>query len=305
MKRAIVLAGGLGMRLRPYTAVLPKPLMPVGDRPVLDIVVRQLRHHDFDRVTIATGYLAELIEAFFRDGDDYGIPVDYHRESTPLGTAGAIATIEGLGDEPFLVMNGDVITDLDYSALMQQHLDTEAAATIATVTRDIQVSLGVLHFADPHQPDRLTSYEEKPHFEFEASMGVYAFSPRVLAYMKPEERLDFPDLIRRLLSAGEVVRAYRSDVYWLDIGRHDDYEQAVEEFESMRHLLIPDIEGRERRSGTDRRNDPQRREEGNRRAVHDRRAEVERRRLPSPSAGDDPATPSARGERPLLRRVEP
>jgi NDP-sugar pyrophosphorylase family protein len=240
------------MRLRPYTAVLPKPLMPIGDRPVLDVVVRQLRHHGFMRVTVATGYLAELIEAFFRDGHEYDVTIDYHRELTPLGTAGAIATIEGL-TEPFLVMNGDVITDLDYAALMHQHGSTSAAATIATIRRDIQVSLGVLHFQDPHQPDRLTSYEEKPHFEFEASMGVYAFSPRVLEYMTPEERLDFPDLITRLLDAGEVVRAYRSDCYWLDIGRHDDYEQALNEFERMRHRLIPGEPHGERRIGGERR----------------------------------------------------
>ena len=295
MKRAVVLAGGLGMRLRPYTAVLPKPLMPVGDRPVLDIVIRQLRKHEFDQVTIATGYLAELIEAFFRDGIDYGVPIDYHREHSPLGTAGAIATIEGLDSEPFLVMNGDVLTDLDYRALMEQHLETEAAATIATITRDIQVSLGVLHFADTHQPDRLTSYEEKPHFEFEASMGIYAFSPRVLAYMQPEERLDFPDLIRRLLSAGEVVRAFRSDCYWLDIGRHDDYEQALEEFETMKHKLIPDLETEaERRAGNDRRDDPSRRAEGDRRDQDERRGGE--RRLHAPGESGSMKIP------PLIRR---
>jgi NDP-mannose synthase len=304
VKRAVVLAGGLGMRLRPYTAVLPKPLMPVGDRPVLDIVIRQLCHHGFGRVTIATGYLAELIEAFFRNGEEYGIPIDYHREHSPLGTAGAIAMIDDLESEPFLVMNGDVLTDLDYGALIHQHLETEAAATIATITRDIQVSLGVLHFTDPHQPDRLTSYDEKPHFEFEASMGIYAFSPRVLGYLRPEERLDFPDLIRRLLSAGEVVRAFRSDCYWLDIGRHDDYEQALEEFESMRHRLIPESDG-ERRSGTERRQDPVRAAEGDRRAPVERRSGDERRKLPSPPTGDDPHGPPTFTEPPLLKRVEP
>jgi NDP-sugar pyrophosphorylase family protein len=272
MTRAVVLAGGLGMRLRPYTAVLPKPLMPIGDRPVLDVVMRQLRHHGFDRVTVATGYLAELIEAFFRDGNDYGLTIDYHREQTPLGTAGAIAGVEGL-TAPFLVMNGDVITDLDYKHLMETHIASGATATIATITRDIQVSLGVLHFSDAQAPDRLTSYEEKPHFEFEASMGVYAFSPRALEFMAPDEHLDFPDLIQRLLDAGENVCAYRSDCYWLDIGRHDDYEQALNEFERMRHRLIPDSpdpaattagseSGRpetDRRSGLDRRVAPERR----------------------------------------------
>jgi len=305
MKRAVVLAGGLGMRLRPYTAVLPKPLMPVGDRPVLDIVIRQLRHHEFERVTIATGYLAELIEAFFRDGGDYGVPVDYHREQTPLGTAGAIASVEGLDAAPFLVMNGDVLTDLDYTALMDQHLETQAAATIATITRDIQVSLGVLHFQDPHQPDRLTSYVEKPNFEFEASMGVYAFSPRALAYMQPNERLDFPDLIRRLLDAGEVVRAYRSECYWLDIGRHDDYEQALEEFERMRHRLIPEEYPDELRSLEDRRTDSQRREDGDRRTADERRDGDERRQLPAPGGIDEPVGALPTGDPPLLRCLEP
>ena len=271
MSRAVVLAGGLGMRLRPYTAVLPKPLMPIGDRPVLDVVVRQLRHHGFDRITVATGYLAELIEAFFRDGTEYGIAIDYHREHTPLGTAGALAALEGL-TEPFLVMNGDVITDLDYTHLMDTHVQSGATATIATITRDIQVSLGVLHFADEGQPDRLTSYEEKPHFEFEASMGVYAFSPRALEYLRPDEHLDFPDLIRRLLEGGEAVRAYRSDCYWLDIGRHDDYEQALNEFESMRHRLIPSEE------------EPyQRRERVERRSGAERRTGADRRQLPETS----------------------
>jgi NDP-sugar pyrophosphorylase family protein len=292
MTRAVVLAGGLGMRLRPYTAVLPKPLMPIGDRPVLDIVVRQLHHHGFERITIATGYLAELIEAFFRDGQDYGVGIDYHREHTPLGTAGAIATIAGL-EAPFLVMNGDVITDLDYSDLLRTHHETNAAATIATITRDIQVSLGVLHFQDPHQPDRLTSYEEKPHFEFEASMGVYVFSPRVLEYMEPEERLDFPDLIRRLLDAGEVVRAYRSECYWLDIGRHDDYEQALNEFERMRHQLIPGEAPGERRSGEERRTGDERRlPETDRRSGEERRGGDDRRTLPLASAAGSLTQPA-------------
>jgi len=243
MTRAVVLAGGLGMRLRPYTAVLPKPLMPVGDRPVLDVVIRQLRHRGFERVTIATGHLAELIQAFFRDGSDYGLRIDYVREHTPLGTAGAIASIEGL-DEPFLVMNGDVLTDLDYAALLARHEATGAAATIATVVREVQVTLGVLHFEHPDQEDRLTSYDEKPRFEFEASMGVYAFSPRVLEHMEPDQRLDFPDLMRRLMDAGEAVRAYRPECFWLDIGRHEDYEQAQEEFERLRHRLIPEEDRR-------------------------------------------------------------
>jgi NDP-mannose synthase len=238
MKRAIVLAGGKGMRLRPYTTVLPKPLMPVGDRPVLDIVIRQLKAHGFERVTIATGYLAELIEAFFRDGESYGVPIDYFREEEPLGTVGALALIDGL-DEPFLVMNGDVLTDIDYGSFLDDHIASDATATIATTHRDVQISLGVLQFGDDGDITRLTGYIEKPKVAYECSMGVYAFDPAVIDHIDAGKRLDFPDLILRLIAAGEVVRAWRSDDYWLDIGRHDDYEQAMEEFERMRDRLIP------------------------------------------------------------------
>jgi len=239
VNRAIILAGGVGARLRPYTTVLPKPLMPIGDRPVLDIIVRQLHRSRFARITVATGYLAELIEAFFRDGSAYGIPIDYFRETEPLGTVGALALIEDL-DEDFIVMNGDVLTDIDYEALLARHRESGAAGTIATTQRTVEVSLGVLHTDDPDDPTRLTGYTEKPTLSHEVSMGVYCFSPRVRQFMTPGERLDFPDLVLRLVEAGEIVRAWRSENYWLDIGRHDDYEQAQDEFERMRHLLIPE-----------------------------------------------------------------
>jgi NDP-sugar pyrophosphorylase family protein len=239
MKRAVILAGGEGVRLRPFTTVLPKPLMPIGDRPVLDIVVRQLESHGFERITMATGYLAELIEAFFRDGEAYGIPIDYYREREPLGTVGALALIDGLGERDVLVMNGDVLTDIDYGALLERHSSSDAAATIATKLRQVQISLGVLRFGEDGDATRLTGYDEKPQIDYTASMGVYCFAPRALEYIKPGERLDFPDLILRLIAAGEVVRAWPSKDYWLDIGRHDDYERAQEEFESVRSRLLP------------------------------------------------------------------
>lgn len=239
MSRAIVLAGGYGTRLRPYTAVIPKPLIPVGDRPVLDIVVRQLKSAGFDRITVATGYLAELIEAFFRDGSAYGVSIDYHREREPLGTVGALALIEGL-DEPFLVMNGDVLTDLDYAELLHRHVASDAIATIAVTTRRVETSLGVLHFRDMSEPDRVTGYVEKPTLDLQASMGVYCFSPQVRSHMVRGERLDFPELVVRLLQRGEVVRAWRPDAYWLDIGRHEDHEYAVREFDENRHRLLPE-----------------------------------------------------------------
>lgn len=238
-RRAVILAGGLGTRLRPYTVVLPKPLMPVGDRPVLDIVVRQLRTREFDQITIATGYLAELIEAFFRDGEQYGIPIDYFREHEPLGTVGALGLIEGL-DDPFLVMNGDILTDLDYAQLLADHERSDAIATIATRTTKVQISLGVLDFNDPDDPTVLTNYFEKPNIEYESSMGVYCFSPRVRDFIAPGERLDFPDLMLRLVSEGETVRAWRSNAFWLDIGRPEDYEQAQDDIEALQDRLIPE-----------------------------------------------------------------
>jgi NDP-sugar pyrophosphorylase family protein len=238
--RAVILAGGQGIRLRPYTTVLPKPLMPIGDRPVLDIVVRQLKAHGFERITMATGYLAELIEAFFRDGTNYGVAIDYYREQEPLGTVGALALIEGLADDDVLVMNGDVLTDIDYGALLARHKESGAAATIATKERQVQISLGVLRFGDEQDPTRLTGYDEKPAIDYVASMGVYCFAPRALGHIEAGKRLDFPDLVLRLIAAGEVVRAWHSDDYWLDIGRHDDYEQAQEEFDSVRDRLIPE-----------------------------------------------------------------
>jgi NDP-sugar pyrophosphorylase family protein len=239
-RRAIVLAGGHGTRLRPYTAVIPKPLVPVGDRPVLDIGVRQLRRSGFGRVTIATGYLAELVEAFFGDGGRYGLRIDYFREDEPLGTVGALAYIEDV-DRPFLVMNGDVLTDLDFAALLQHHERSDAIATIAVMTHRIDVSLGVLQ-VDERDADRVAGYIEKPAIDVDASMGVYCFSPAVRDHIVHGEHLDFPDLVLRLLARGEVVRTWRPDAYWLDIGRHEDHELATREFERNRGRFVADDE---------------------------------------------------------------
>jgi NDP-sugar pyrophosphorylase family protein len=240
MKRVVVLAGGLGTRLRPYTAVIPKPLMPVGDRPILEIVLRQLRRHGFERITIATGHLAELIEAFFGDGFNYGLKIDYYREREALGTVGALALIDELDQQPFLVMNGDVLTDLNYDQLYRSHLASDATATIAVVQRTIQISLGVMYFNDSTRSERVTDYVEKPSIGYAASMGVYCFSPSAIDYIDRGQHLDFPDLILRLIAAGQVVNAWRPDAYWLDIGRPDDYERAIADFEWMRDRLLPD-----------------------------------------------------------------
>ena len=236
--RVVLLAGGEGRRLRPYTAVLPKPLMPIGDRPIMDVIVRQLQRAGASRITVATGYLSELIEVFFGDGEKYGVPIDYMREDEPLGTAGALALIDGL-DDHFLVMNGDVLTDIDYVRLFEDHRNSDAVATIATQKREVEISLGVLRCDDEVDSTKLTDYLEKPRIDYQASMGVYCFAPEVTNHIEPRVRLDFPDLVLRLLERGKTVRSWPSTDYWLDIGRPDDYERAQDDFDAMRARLMP------------------------------------------------------------------
>lgn len=232
--QAVILAGGKGRRLRPYTTVLPKPLMPLGDMPIIEVVLRQLAVSGFDRVTIAVGYLAELLMAYCGDGSKFGLELRYSREEEPLGTAGPLALIDGL-DSTFLVMNGDVLTSLDLRALVQQHQASGAAATIATHQRQQQINYGIIE-SDGER--RVTAYIEKPIHHYQVSMGIYVLEPAVLGLIPRGQYLDLPDLVRQLMAAGQPVLAHPFDGYWLDIGRHDDYEQAVEEFEAMRPQLL-------------------------------------------------------------------
>jgi NDP-sugar pyrophosphorylase family protein len=234
---AVILAGGKGRRLRPYTTVLPKPLMPLGDMPIVEVVLRQLAAFGFEEVTLAVGYLAELLMAYCGDGSKFGLRVCYSKEEEPLGTAGPLALIKGL-DDTFLVMNGDVLTSLDLAALVRQHRSNGAVATIATHRREQQINYGII---ESDESRRITAYVEKPRYHYQVSMGVYVLEPEVLNTMQPGVYLDLPDLVRGLMAAGRPVLAYPFDGYWLDIGRHDDYEQAVEEFEAMRASLLPRV----------------------------------------------------------------
>jgi NDP-mannose synthase len=234
--RAVILAGGRGTRLRPYTTIFPKPLMPVDGMPILEIVIRQLKHAGITDIVMAVGHLAELLEAYFGDGSRWDVRIAYSREEHPLGTAGPLALIPGL-DETFLVMNGDVLTTLDYAALLAAHRRGGALATIATHRRDVRIDLGVI---ETDASGRLTDYIEKPTYHYRVSMGIYIFEPSVLDYLTPGQRLDFPELILRLLAAGQPAQSFPFDGYWLDIGRPDDYEQAVEEFERLKDQFLPE-----------------------------------------------------------------
>ncbi|MDD2903290.1 MAG: sugar phosphate nucleotidyltransferase [Syntrophales bacterium] len=232
--RAVILAGGKGVRLAPLTEVIPKPLVPIGGMPILEIVIRQLQAHGFRRITLAVGYLSDLIRAFFQDGSKWGVSIDYSYEETPLGTAGPLALIDGL-EETFLVMNADVLTNIDYNKFLRYHRDHGGLATIGAFEREVKVDLGVIV---PDGDGHIKDYVEKPTNTHLVSMGIYIFEPKVLDFIRYESFLDFPDLVRSLLDLGLPVCYYLFNGYWLDIGRHEDYDAATREFVCLKNTLI-------------------------------------------------------------------
>jgi NDP-mannose synthase len=232
--RAVILAGGKGTRLAPYTLAFPKPLMPIVDVPILEIVLRQLKHHGFTRATLAVGHLAELLMAYFGDGSKIGLAIDYSREERPLGTAGPLKLIPDL-DDTFLVMNGDLLTDLRYSDMMARHLASRAELTVGTCTKDVKIDLGVL---DRDPTGRIIGYREKPVFQYEVSMGVYVFSKSVLGII-PDSYFDLPSLVLEMIEQKRPVEAYPFSGAWLDIGRQEDYQRAGAIFEAERKRFLP------------------------------------------------------------------
>jgi NDP-mannose synthase len=231
--RAIILAGGRGTRLAPYTTLLPKPLMPVGDMPIIELLIRRLAATGVERVTIAVGHLASLIQAYLGTKANWGLEIDYSLEEEPLGTAGPLALIADL-DERFLVMNGDLLTDLDFDALLATHDASNASATIGTYQREVRIDLGVLKAA----AGLVVDYQEKPSFQFLVSMGVYVLEPSVIDLLRPGIACDLPDLVKGLLARNERVASHLHPGYWLDIGRPDDFERAQRDFEAIKQRLL-------------------------------------------------------------------
>jgi NDP-mannose synthase len=228
--RAVVLAGGFGMRLRPYTTILPKPLLPIGDRPILEIILRQLAAAGFTKVDLCVGHLGELIRVYFTDGTviPEGMELDWHWEpGEPLGTAGALRVVPGL-DGTFLAMNGDILTTLDYEALVRHHQEAGAVLTIAVQGKRVDIDLGVLEL----DGGRVVGYSEKPTLNYDVSMGVYVYEARVLDHV-PDGPCQFPDLVQILLAAGEHVSAFRSEGAWYDLGTISEYERAVTELDQL------------------------------------------------------------------------
>ncbi len=236
--KAVILAGGRGTRLAPYTYVLPKPMMPIGEYTILEILLRQLKRGGVNHIVLTVGHLAGLMQAFFQDGAQFDLDITYSFEPKPLGTAGPLVLVPDL-DRTFLVSNGDVLTLLDINDFFKFHHEQGGICTIAMHERQHKVNLGVIDL-DPSNY-QVTDYHEKPVLDYKVSMGMYIFEPRVLDYIKSGEYLDFPDLVCKLLAAGEKVVGYPYSEYWMDLGNHEDYTQANKDFDSMRSQFLPEI----------------------------------------------------------------
>jgi NDP-sugar pyrophosphorylase family protein len=233
-KRAIILAGGKGTRLRPYTVVLPKPLMPIGEYPILEVIIRQLAQHGFDHVTLAVNHQAEIIRAFFQDGAKWGIKIDYSLEDKPLSTMAPLRLINDL-PENFLIMNGDILTDLSFSDIFEEHVIKNNIFTISSHVREQKIDYGVLEMdVDGY----LSGFNEKPKSQYLVSMGVYMASRRIMGFIPQDQSYGFDNLMIDLIAAGQPASVRKFDGYWLDIGRPDDYMQAIEEFDQIKPRFL-------------------------------------------------------------------
>jgi NDP-sugar pyrophosphorylase family protein len=232
--RVVILAGGKGRRLAPYTFVIPKPIVPIGTTPILEIVLRQLARDGFRHVTIALGHMSEIIKAVAGDGSRFGVEITYSLETQPLSTVGPLTLIDHLTDD-FIVMNADLLTDLRFSQLWEYHRREQAIATIATCVKTTTLELGVLDVGDDN---RILSFEEKPTLRHRVSMGIYAFNRAIMQHIPVGEPFGFDQLIARLLARGEPVRSFPFEGSWLDIGVPADYDRAQEEFEQRREVYL-------------------------------------------------------------------
>jgi NDP-sugar pyrophosphorylase family protein len=232
--RAVILAGGLGTRLRPYTTVIPKPLVPVGDRPILEHILRRLAACGVTKVDLCVSHLGELIQVYFSQSHAVpdGMELAWHWEDEPLGTAGALRVVPDL-DGTFIAMNGDVLTTVDYRALVERHQASGAALTIALHRHQVRIDLGVIESQD----GIVTGYNEKPTLNYDVSMGIYVYEGRALRHLPESGPCQFPELVLRLLEAGEQVAVYESDSEWYDIGTLGEYERAIRDVEERPELF--------------------------------------------------------------------
>jgi NDP-mannose synthase len=232
--QAIILAGGKGIRLKPYTTSFPKSLVPVGDYPILEIIIMQLKKNGFDQITLAVGHLASLIQAYFDKGQKWGVTISYSHEEKPLGTAGPLKQIQNL-EENFLVLNSDDLTDINYIEFFNRHVQSKNIITISRFVKKVKIDFGVIQADDVNL---IKDYIEKPEYTFGVSMGIYAFNRKALDYIPQNSYFDFPELIKALLSNNIPVNFIDHDGFWLDIGRPEDYETATVKFGELKTKIL-------------------------------------------------------------------
>jgi len=232
--KAVILAGGKGKRLEPYSTVLPKPLMPVGDMPIMEILIRQLKRAGFEDIYIACGHLAELIKSYFNDGKKWGVKITYSVEDKELGTVGPLKLLKKELDEPFITVNGDILTDMNFQDIFRYHIIQGGPMTLGVIKRRVYVDFGVIDLDE----NTVKEYKEKPVLEYYVSMGVYVFTPYVIRIIPEDKKFDIPDLVDLLLSQNLKVFTYYYDGFWLDIGRKEDAILAQEEFEKRKKEIL-------------------------------------------------------------------
>jgi NDP-sugar pyrophosphorylase family protein len=226
------MAGGFGTRLLPLTEDLPKPMLPLGDQPLLELTIRKLQQANIRYVNITTYYLPEKISDYFGDGKEFGVEINYVNEDEPLGTAGALGLL-AIPDEPLLVINGDIITQVDFRSMLSFHRTHQADLTVGVRQYEVQVPYGVMECEGVH----VKQVREKPTYHYLVNAGIYLLEPTVYRYINRGERFDMPDLIRHLIEEGRTVVSFPIVEYWLDVGQHKDYEQAQLDMEEGRIIL--------------------------------------------------------------------
>jgi NDP-sugar pyrophosphorylase family protein len=230
--QAVIMAGGKGTRLHPYSAVFPKPLMPLGDMPILELLLRRLKKAGVTEALLAVNHLSSLIEAFFGAGEKIGLKISYNLEDMPLGTAGALGLMLDRLEDTFLLTNGDLLTTLKIEKMVQAHRTWRAGATIGAFEREVKIDFGLLEINDQ---DQLIAYKEKPTSKYPVSIGLYVLDREaVRPHVRPNEYLDMPNLLVQMKNAGTDVRCFRDPCIWLDIGRPDDFAEAQTMFEQRR-----------------------------------------------------------------------
>lgn len=234
---AVILAGGKGTRLKPYSIAIPKPMLPLDDYPILEVIIRQLKIFGVTKVILTLGHLSSFFQSYFKDGSKLDIDIEYCIEKIPLGTAGPLNLVENW-DEDILVMNGDILTTLNYNDIISYHKENNYAATIALSNRVVQIDYGVI---ETHGGGTLKEYKEKPEIRYNVSMGIYILNKIVLDYIPKNKKFDMPDLLLSLKKSGHEIGCFQTNCYWKDMGRFSDYDEATRDFQKDKSKFLMDV----------------------------------------------------------------